>query len=39
MRFHKGLWQTSKWDKEHYKKRDTWVKEDNTIDKRGVKQR
>jgi hypothetical protein len=31
--------QTPKWNKEHYKKGDIWIKEDNTKHKRGVEQR
>jgi hypothetical protein len=26
----RGLLKTSKWNKGHYKKRDTWIKEDST---------
>jgi hypothetical protein len=34
-----GLKQTPKWNKGHYKKKDTWIKEDHTNYKRGVEQR
>jgi hypothetical protein len=35
----RGLQQTPKWNKGHYKKRDIWNKEDNTKYKRGAEQR
>jgi hypothetical protein len=34
-----GPQQTSKWNKGHHKKRETWIKEENTNYKRWVEQR
>jgi hypothetical protein len=33
------LWQAPKWNEGHYKKRDTWIKDNNKKYKRGVEQR
>jgi hypothetical protein len=35
----RGLQQTPKWNKGHYKKGDIWLKDNNTKHKRGVEQK